>query len=263
MERGIGAAQGTRGGNAAVETIDDVIHELSEIIDYCWQQNSRMGYFPAMYRKVTARIKEGVAAGRFEDGQRLERLDVAFAQRYIDAFHRYRRGESPTRCWAYAFDMAQKEHPMIVQHLLLGMNAHINLDLGIAAADVGRGANLVVLEHDFFEVNDVLAGLLDEVQGGVDSSSPLCSWLDRLGGTADEAICNFSIRKARAAAWNRAQELHTLDAAKQGDKIDEYDRDVSLLARVVCPPTSLGNVLFQLISDAEEKEPRQVIESLI
>jgi hypothetical protein len=87
--------------------------------------------------------------------------------------------------------------------------------------------------------------------------------LDRLGGTADEAICNSSIRKARAAAWNRAQELHTLDAAEQGDKIDEYDRDVSLLARVVCPPTAIGNVLFQLISDAEEKEPRQVIESLI
>jgi hypothetical protein len=249
--------------NVAVETIDDVIHELSEIIEYCWQQNSRLGYFPAMYRKVTVRIKDGVKTGRFEDGERLERLDVAFAHRYIDAFHRYRRGESPTRSWAYAFEMAQKKHPMIVQHLLLGMNAHINLDLGIAAADVCRGANLVVLEHDFFEVNDVLADLVNEVQGGVDSSSPLSSWVDRLGGTADEAICNFSIRKARAAAWSRAQELHLLNTTHLGNKIDEYDRDVSLLAHVICPPTAIANVLFQLVSEAEEKEPRQVIESLV
>ncbi|MBK6326441.1 MAG: hypothetical protein IPF56_10965 [Chloroflexi bacterium] len=41
------------------ETIDDVIHDLTAIIDECREMDSRLGYFPAMYRKVTAQIKEG------------------------------------------------------------------------------------------------------------------------------------------------------------------------------------------------------------
>ncbi|MGB4870723.1 MAG: DUF5995 family protein, partial [Candidatus Promineifilaceae bacterium] len=68
------------------ETIDDVIHDLTAIIDECREMDSRLGYFPAMYRKVTAQIKEGVENGRFEDGPRMIQLDVVFAQRYIDAY---------------------------------------------------------------------------------------------------------------------------------------------------------------------------------
>ncbi|WP_394351324.1 MULTISPECIES: DUF5995 family protein [Cyclobacterium] len=35
--------------------------------------------------------------------------------------------------WAYAFDQVDK--PLItVQHVMLGMNAHINLNLAVAAA---------------------------------------------------------------------------------------------------------------------------------
>jgi hypothetical protein len=248
---------------ASFVTIDDVIEALTEIIDDCWRRNSRMGYFPAMYRKVTKRIRAAVTAGHFEDGERVEKLDVAFARRYIEAYRLYRVGERPTGCWRYAFEMANKEHPMIVQHLLLGMNAHINLDLGIAAATICRDTNLASLEHDFFEVNTVLAGLLDEVQDGVDVSSPFSGWLDRVGGRADEAICNFSIRKARAAAWDRARELHLLDQGYHKAKIEDYDRDVSLLARLICPPSAIANALFRIVSDAEEKEPRRVIEALI
>jgi hypothetical protein len=259
----MGGAPGTIEAKVTVETIEDVIRDLTGIIEDCWQRNSRLGYFPAMYRKVTLQIKEGVETGRFEDGERLERLDVAFAHRYIDAFRRHRGGKAPTQCWAYAFEMADREHPTIVQHLLLGMNAHINLDLGVAAADICQGADLDALKHDFFEVNAVLAGLLDEVQDGVDAASPLCGWLDRLGGIVDEAICNFSIRKARAAAWGRAQDLHVLDGAHWGGKIDEYDQSVSLLARVICPPTAIANAVFQVIRNAEELEPRRVIESLV
>jgi hypothetical protein len=256
------AASGTVYANMTVHTIDDVLGELTAIIDDCWQQNSRLGYFPAIYRKVTIKIKEGVETWRFEDGERMEQFDVAFARRYIEAYHQYRRGEATTRSWLYTFDMAQEEHPLIVQHLLLGMNAHINLDLGIVAAEICRGADLLALEHDFFEVNCVLAGLLDEVQAGVDVFSPFFRWIDRLGGAGDEAICNFSIRKARHAAWDKAQELHRLDPVGIAQKIDDYDLSVSRLARIVCPPSWLANAVFQPIRDAEDRQPRAVIEVL-
>jgi hypothetical protein len=246
----------------SARTIDGVILDLSAIIDDCWQQNSRAGFFAALYRRVTVRIKEGIESGRFLEGRRLERLDIAFAGRYIDAYRQYRQGLPPSKSWSYAFSMTEKTHPMIVQHLLLGMNAHINLDLGIAAAEVSAGEDLEELQHDFFEVNHVLSGLLDEVQSDVNESSPLYRILDRLGWQADEAICNFSIRRARYAAWSKARLLHQLPAGQWPAHISQYDEGVTTLAKLICPPFQLANVLFQAISDTETQEPRQIIEEL-
>lgn len=46
-----------------LKTIDDVIDELGNIIKWSEENNSRLGYFPALYRMVTIRVKEGIAAG--------------------------------------------------------------------------------------------------------------------------------------------------------------------------------------------------------
>jgi hypothetical protein len=243
-------------------TIDGVIASLTDIIEDCWQRNSRLGFFPAMYRKVTMRIRDGIDSGQFENGERLERFDISFANRYIAAFEQHRRGLTPTRSWAYAFQMAAHSYPMIVQHLLLGMNAHINLDLGIAAAEISGGTDLFSLKRDFVEVNQVLASMLDEVQSGVNDSSPLYRILDRLGWRVDEAICNFSIRHARRAAWSKAIYLHQLQEPRLTTEIEEIDRGVASLARLICPPGTLGSILYQMISDSETQQPRQIIEEL-
>ena len=123
-------------------TIDEVIAQLDEVIDRARREGSRVGYFPALYRKVTVAVKEGIAAGRFEDGQRMERLDVVFANRYLEAMAAWRAGEPPTRSWQLSFEAAGRWWPIVLQHLLLGMNAHINLDLGVAAARTAPGAEL-------------------------------------------------------------------------------------------------------------------------
>ena len=41
-------------------TIDDVIWQLTEIVEWSKQNNSRMGYFAAIYRKVTIQVKKGI-----------------------------------------------------------------------------------------------------------------------------------------------------------------------------------------------------------
>ena len=245
-----------------VQTIEEVIASLTEIIDDCERRNSRLGYFPAMYRKVTLRVDEGIRNGHFEDNQRMERLDVAFARRYIEAFQQIRAGKQPTRSWAVTFEMAEESHPMVIQHLLLGMNAHINLDLGIAAAEICRGQDLESLKNDFFKINEVLANLLNEVQNGVNESSPLFRVLDRLGWRVDEALGNFSIRHARRSAWKKAAELHQLPECEHAAQIDAYDREVASFARILCPPFEFSDALFQAISDSETQEPRQIIEEL-
>jgi hypothetical protein len=49
------------------KTIDEVIQELDDIIAWAQGNRSRLGYFAAMYRKVTLKVKEGIADGVFEN----------------------------------------------------------------------------------------------------------------------------------------------------------------------------------------------------
>jgi hypothetical protein len=113
------------------KNIDQVIQQLDDIIDWSIKSNSRLGYFAALYRKVTLKVKAGISDGLFEDGARMERLDVIFANRYLEAFEQNQKKVSPTRSWQLAFEASNQWWPMVLQHLLLAMNAHINLDLGI------------------------------------------------------------------------------------------------------------------------------------
>ena len=84
------------------------------------------------------------------------------------------------------------------------MNAHINLDLGVAAADAGGGAPLDAVRADFDAVNDVLGQLIDGCQGALDEVSPWLGLADRVGGRGDEAVIRFSLVAARRQAWSVA-----------------------------------------------------------
>jgi len=75
----------------------------------------------------------------------MERLDVTFANRYLDAVARHRAGRETTRAWGVAFAALGRWPPIVIQHQMLGMNAHINLDPGIAAAETRGTVDLAVL----------------------------------------------------------------------------------------------------------------------
>jgi len=70
----------------AINTIDEVIEALDSIIKQAEDKSDTAGYFAALYRKVTLRVKQGIVNNEFEDGSRMEQLDVIFASRYIDAY---------------------------------------------------------------------------------------------------------------------------------------------------------------------------------
>jgi hypothetical protein len=68
------------------QTIDEVIARLDDIIADCKQRQSRIGYFAALYRRMTVEVQTGIAQKNFEDGNRMEQLDVIFANRYLQAY---------------------------------------------------------------------------------------------------------------------------------------------------------------------------------
>ena len=84
------------------------------------------------------------------------------------------------------------------------MNAHINLDLAVAAARTSPGEDIHAMRRDFLLINDILAGVVLKVQDSVDALSPFMSLLDQVGGRADEWILDFSVRQSREEAWYNA-----------------------------------------------------------
>jgi hypothetical protein len=224
-------------------TIDAVIATFDDLIVGDIRARSRLGYFAALYRGVTIQVKEGIGMGRFDDGPRMERLDVTFANRYLTALEQFRRGESPSQCWSVAFDAAIRWRPLILQQLLLGTNAHINFDLGIAAASVCPGAELPPLKHDFDEINAILAGMVNQVIDEINEVSPWIKFLDQIDPSADNAVINFSMDRARACAWDFASKLAPMAPDDWGPVLGTRDRATADLGRLISHPPGL---LFKL-----------------
>ncbi len=142
----------------AAQTIADVISALDTIVQQSYDNASRLGYFAALYRRVTCAVRDGLSSGRFSNGPLMEQLDVVFASRYLDALATFQAGKAATRSWMLAFRGCDDANLLILQQLLSGMNAHINLDLGIAAAQTCPGDQLPQLKPDFDEINNVSGG---------------------------------------------------------------------------------------------------------
>ncbi len=45
---------------ARAETIEQIIEQITKIVDEAKADRSRSGYFAALYRKVTIQVKEGI-----------------------------------------------------------------------------------------------------------------------------------------------------------------------------------------------------------
>jgi len=245
------------------KNIDEVIARLTDIIDISRQEPSRLGYFAALYRKVTISVRQGVLNGRFEDGARLERLDVIFANRYLEAYELHRKGGTPTASWQVSFEAAKHRRPLILQHLLLGINAHINLDLGIAAVETAPGDQLPSLKHDFDMINKLLADLAQPVQDMIGEVSPWIGFLERIDPSADDAIINFSLDRARASAWNFALRLNSLGGNERIAAVKQRDQEIAALGRLVYkPPGVLLNLGLWAIRLRESNDVALVIDAL-
>lgn len=241
-------------------SIDDVLQRLDAIVAQAFTERDRLGFFAVLYRTVTAAVKDGIAAGQFEDGPRMERLDVVFANRYLEAFHEYRSGRAPARCWHAAFDAASRSRVVILQHLLLGMNAHINLDLGVAAAEVCPGDAIAGLERDFNMINTVLAALETGVEREVCELSPWIDRLDHIDPRVGRVVANFSIDRARACAWENACRLARLSGDERARAIDGIDADVTQLAGLVERPIGIIiNINLILVRLREVWNVRRII----
>ncbi len=227
-------------------TIDEVIVRLNQIVDECKTQQDALGYFAVLYRKVTIRVKQGILKNEFENGARMERLDVVFANRYFDAFDAYRLKQPCSQSWQTAFDAVNESGHVLLQHLLLGINAHINLDLGIAALNAVGNQPLLSIQNDFNAINAVLCELVDDVKTDIGDVSPVFKWLMPLAPKTEEMLINFSIQIARDGAWKFANELDA--SGRNHSMIQERDSVIALLGLAIRKPGTILQIINFVIA---------------
>jgi Family of unknown function (DUF5995) len=243
-------------------TIDDVLARLSGIIADSIRTGDRAGYFAALYYKVTYSVKQGIAAGRFRDGARMEQLDVTFANRYLEAYDGRAAKRPVTESWRVAFTELERPSALVLQHLLLGMNAHINLDLGIATVQVMQGKDLQDIHDDFDTINAIISSLTYQVIHELDRISPLLSILGFHDTQNNSALIQFSIDNARDGAWCFAEAL----AQTLGDAcnacIAARDKDIARLAQSLTHANFFLKVSLMLIHLFEWKDASRITKEL-
>ena len=243
--------------------IDEVILQLEKIIEYCNVNNYCAGYFAVLYHKVTCSVRECINNKNFEDCERMQRLDVAFANRYLEAFYLWVEGKPVTDSWKIAFDVCADKSPLVIQHLLLGMNAHINLDLGIATALVMKGFAMEDIHKDFDAINVILASMIDNIEECLTKVNPLMKLLNLNIYNYDEMLVRFSIDTAREGAWKFAQELSNKTGTEYNQCINTRDQAIQELGiRIARPHGVLLKFVVKIIRLFEKKSVPAVIKLL-
>lgn len=243
------------------KNIDQVIASMDDIVKDSVENGSREGYFAALYRRVTIRIKQEIDKGSFQDNLRMEKLDVIFANRYLLAYHNYKNSLPCSKSWELAFGTCKNYRPLVIQHLFAGMNAHIGLDLGIAAAQVQRD-NINSLKADFDKINEILEDLVDGVQEDIAAIFPLLKPIDWLAGSADEKMAGFAMGIARDRAWQVARDLVQLNQKGQDVYIQRRDLKVASYSAKIMHPKGFLSIVMAFFRLFEFGSIRSKIKSL-
>ncbi len=214
-------------------------------------------FFLGTYSRTTRAVGEAIADARFEDPAWVDRWDVAFAQLYLDALaaHEEDPGSAP-RPWRAALGADPDLHPL--QHVLLGINAHINYDLPQALLAVitddefAEPGVLARRRRDHERIDGVLAARVAAEDAALDVSAasarsiPGRSVYDRAMQPLNRAATKRFLREARRKVWLNTEQLQA--ARLQGEQVYRVRlAELELLSAArIADLLAPGNVLLKL-----------------
>jgi hypothetical protein len=238
-----------------VKSVEDVVATFDEIIEWSINAYTPIGYFAVIYRQATVAIHDAIKQGKFTDADRMVQFQLIFARRYftaLNAYNGHRRFQMPTHVWHQSFTANAKDEPIVFQHLLVGLNAHMNLDLGVAAATVGRGS-MPTLRRDFNVVNAVLGYQVEGVLDAVAEISPVIRRM-RECMVGEVEMFRGLIVVFRELAWRFATDLAEASEGMNVEQIELHDgRFVRLGQRYVYTP-DMFDFLIRRIAVQEDRD---------
>jgi hypothetical protein len=250
-------------------TIDDVLANIDLILEWSRANGSKVGYFAVLYKKVTVGIKAAVEDGVFDDGARIERLDVDFAQRYfnaLNAFFHPRKSPAKSRDaltlpWEVCFVGDGNNKATMLQHMLAGLNAHITFDLAPATLAAGDPHDLGDFEDDFNRVNAVLGSQIPGMLKIVGEISPAVRQIR--WAVPDEVYwLQSALRKMRRSAWEFAIFVANNPHKKKEKEVNQAAWVAALGAWYLDPPAGRFSPFPWVVHHIGRRENPRVSENM-
>jgi hypothetical protein len=239
------------------KSVGDVERLLKQCVEVAQAENSAAGYFPLIYLWETRDLAAAADRGDFDSPEKLREMIVAFSNQYFSARGRFRAGQSTSRAWGLAFEAARSSSSLVIEHLLLAMNAHINLDLGVATAQVQMQSG------DFQRVDGILAQGVHRIQAKLNRTSLLLRAADWLGGRFDELFVVYSLEAARRQAFSVAERLLRTPEPDRPSVISQVDDLATGFGRRLLQPPFRARVLLALARLTEPAlSPREIVDLL-
>lgn len=244
-------------------TIIDVIAVLTEITERAIHDQNRLGFFAALYLRMTRAVQDAIARGVFDDGERMARFDVIFANKYFDAHTLHRNGKKIPRAWQIAFDACRSPKLIAFQHIYLGLTAHLLLDLSASLVESGPPQDIFLMEKDFKRINEVIEALTRDVHRDLGTVSPWMGLLDRAAGDLWAASSRWMTHLIRGRAWSTAIELaHAAPGEMRAQKIAELDREASWMAEQIAQPAAPIRATIAVVRARESRDVRKIIRAV-
>lgn len=193
-----------------------IVEKMQALVDYWEQGFDRRSIFLNCYMMMTRNMLLAVDNGEFADGVWVSALLHRFAEYYFQALEAFdRQPDIAPKVWQVTFQSSRQPETHVIQHLILGVNAHICHDLVFALADLLRDewATLTPEQRemryrDHCHVNQIIGQTLDTVQDQVvERYSRMMKIVDDLFISADERVTNYFIRSWREEVWQDATRL--------------------------------------------------------
>jgi hypothetical protein len=238
-------------------TLDDAVRGIDQIVDWAIRAESHIGYFAALYKRITVAIQDAINDGVFDDGDRIDQLGIVFSQRYFNSLNAYfypDEYQGLTLPWEVSFVGDQNRNAIMLQHMMAGLNAHITFDLGLATLAIA-GNSLGTLAADFNRVNALLCSQIPGILDVVEQLSPELRWTRRLMPN-EVGVLKGMLTKLRRSAWLFAINMALRPDDARRSRVNQAAWTAALGAWYLQPParfTALP-VLVRVIARRESRD---------
>lgn len=236
-------------------SVADVISSFKWLEHYFFERDDLRGVFTTAYLQITQSIGAAIEEDSFENSVWGQQYLICFANLYREAILNYEKGdiEFVPKSWKRAFDLAKQKNGFVIQHLILGINAHINHDLALALHEVSIDPDRNDKYKDHTDVNIILEKATDGLKQSVaEKYAPILKRLDQGLGTIDDEITAFSIPKAREHAWSMAIALTSAQTDMEKRIIQRsLDEQAAVLARLILASPTRNQKVEETVSLAK------------
>lgn len=220
----------------------NVTAQMEALIRHWEEAEDLRCIFLDCYCTMTGNMFKGLEEERFHDQKWVTELLHRFADYYFEALAAYEQSErQPPAVWRLTHDVARRKEISALQHLLLGVNAHINYDLAFALRDLLQDEweqltpeAIQRRYEDHLLVNQIIAETIDKVQDEVvERYAPSLDVVDRLLGRMDEWMTAHVIKEWRDDVWKSAVALLEAKSQEEAERVRAgLEERTLLLARI-------------------------------